>query len=236
MRGEPIIGSPLVVAKDGIEVNKQNSVSESEDYRVDGVVKAECMNNKACAANRNNSSVPTNSAKIKPLKWLPRPGIQARYIYGRPDPIMMDGTVASLNGVVASSRNRSKSPSEGWESDALRKFAADKPQLIREAGVSLSSLATTLVDRERREEDKDVSTVSSTIDEEAESWETETDRYGWEGEHMSMSSASVRGASMESERTVRGSVNSGFPEAWSPKDQGGKKRGLLWRVLSMNAR
>lgn len=217
--------------------------------------------------------------KAKTLKWLPRPEIQSRYIYATPGRLMMDGRVANLDTIISSSPLLQKSnKDDDWQPAALAEFAAKQPHMAREAGMSATSLATTFVDAHGNPiSEGDQASIRSTIEEESESkgedWETETDRYGWEEEHISMTSSQAstssqysqshqsRRASTESERTIRGgdmdtelreqleglSIGQDIrselqrrpPKDWKEqreRDNEGKKRGLLWRVLSMNAR
>ena len=189
----------------------------------------------------------------------------------------MDGRVANLDSVVAASPLMPKvRPDDDWQPAALTEFAAKQPHLARKADMSVTSLATTLADEHGRPISNNSASVGSTIEEEpeGEGWETETDRYGWEEEHMSMTSSQTSASpqfspsiissdrnSGESERTVRGpdldadlreqleglSIGQDIrselqrrpPRDWKEqreRDNEGKKRGLLWRVLSMNAR
>lgn len=191
----------------------------------------------------------------------------------------MDGRVANLDSVVAASPLMpKKSEDDDWQPEALRQFAVKQPHLASEAGMSVTSLATTLVDEHGKPILDDSASVGSIIEEESEGegWATETDRYGWEEEHKSMTSSqasissqyapsfhsqSCRRDSGESERTVRGpdmdadlreqleglSIGQDIrselarrpPRDWKEqreRDNEGKKRGLFWRVLSMNAR
>lgn len=188
----------------------------------------------------------------------------------------MDGRVANLDSVVAASPLMPKAkPDDDWQPTAFAELAAKQAHLAREAGMSVTSLATTLVDEHGRPISEDSTSVGSRIEEESEGegWETETDRYGWEEEHMSMNSSQASTSSQfspsvisgrnsgESERTVRGpdlgadlreqleglsigqdirnELQRSPPRDWKEqreRDNEGKKRGLLWRVLSMNAR
>ena len=245
----------------------------------------ERMNESAISIN-SGGSVSTTTTKPKPLKWLPRPELQSRYIYAAPGRLMMDGRVANLDTIISSStllnpQSKSKSKDD-WEPQALAEFAQKSPHLAREAGMSLTSLATTCVDEHGNPVEKDVdgTSVGSTIEEEGEG---EDDVYGWESEHLSMmssrdsasfmspSTGSGQFGDMSSFREMRrGSVDSDAvsertikaedvvrpeevgisedmrremarrpPRDWREqreRDCEGKKRGLLWRVLSMNAR
>lgn len=176
---------------------------------------------------------------------------------------MMDGRVANLDTIVNNSPLLQKKDHEDdWQPTALAGFARGDLHLAREAGMSVTSLATTLGDEHGRPISDESASVGSMIAEESEGYETEPDRYGWEEEHMSMtSSQSLRRDSGGSERTVRaGDLDADLreqleglsigqdirselvrrpPRDWKEqreRDNEGKKRGLLWRVLSMNAR
>lgn len=259
------------VSKDDDGSNSdEKSVHNGNEERIDGAAKGVCQN--ACQPcslqtekekSRKEASVcsNTNTTKTKPLKWLPRPELQSRYIYAAPGRLMMDGRVAGLDSIVAAGLGTKGKSDDYGEPEAPKDFAGKQPHLACEAGMSLSSLATTLVDKDGKEiergKEDDRNSISSAIEEESEGWETETDRYGWEEEHMSMMSSrdSMSRRSVDSdagsERTVRGgemnvgsagergAMARGPPRDWKEqreRDNEGKKRGLLWRVLSMNAR
>ncbi|KFY41019.1 hypothetical protein V494_03247 [Pseudogymnoascus sp. VKM F-4513 (FW-928)] len=173
--------------------------------------------------------------KPKPKRRIPRPSLQNQYIYARPAP--------TLNSILAAEAARSAQDVEADEVEVdWRLLAAAAAKRGRNPSVtsnetalltpsmSITSLASTLVDR--------ASVHSSTTA--AGSQAAAADRYGWE-ESLSARSSVDSGASEETARTFRGPERGGDitpPVAVQERAEKGfmGKRGLLWKVLTMNAR
>ncbi|OBT69851.1 hypothetical protein VE03_00687 [Pseudogymnoascus sp. 23342-1-I1] len=168
----------------------------------------------------------------KPRHRIHRPTLQRQYIYAHPAP--------TLNSILAAEAARPVPDVEGDEAEIdWRLLAAAATKRGRNPSVtsnetalmtpamSITSLASTLVDR--------ASVHSSTTV--AGSQVTASDRYGWE-ESLSARSSVDSGASEETARSFRtggGGDMTTPPQAVQERGFMGK-RGLLWKVLTMNAR
>ncbi|ELR08652.1 hypothetical protein VC83_03870 [Pseudogymnoascus destructans] len=178
---------------------------------------------------------PTRMAppKPKPRRRIPRPSLQNQYIYAHP--------ALTLNSILAAEAAR---PVKGAEADEaeidwrLLAAAATKrgcnPSVTSNdtalftPAMSVTSLASTLVDR---------ASVHSSITA-AGSQATSTDRYGWEESLSARSSLDLGArAGEETERGFSGGADMMAPPPAAAQERGFMgKRGLLWKVLTMNAR
>lgn len=176
---------------------------------------------------------PTRAApptpKPKPKHRIHRPTLQGQYIYAHPAP--------TLNSILAAEAARSV-PDVGADEAEIdwRLLAAAAAKRGRTPSVtsnetalmmpsmSITSLASTLVDRASVHSSTTVAGSQATAD---------PDRYGWE-ESLSARSSLDSGASEETARGFRGGDMTP-PLAVQERGFMGK-RGLLWKVLTMNAR
>ncbi|KFZ24445.1 hypothetical protein V502_01075 [Pseudogymnoascus sp. VKM F-4520 (FW-2644)] len=177
-------------------------------------------------------AVAKSEAPPKPKHRIHRPTLQGQYIYARPAP--------TLNSILAAEAARSV-PDVGADEAEIdwRLLAAAAAKRGRTPSVtsnetalmtpsmSITSLASTLVDRASVHSSTTVAGSQATAD---------PDRYGWE-ESLSARSSLDSGASEETARSFRGGDMTP-PLAVQERAERGfmGKRGLLWKVLTMNAR
>jgi len=162
----------------------------------------------------------------KPLRWLPRPQLQSQYIYAKPAPTI-DSVVAAEARQQLPPRGSSETSSStpynnlepSWKAVAARQAShSPHPIALTSPSMSLTSLASTLVDKASVHSSMTLTSADSGF----------YDRYGWEEEHHFRRSMD----SQASEQTITGlRTTLEFP----PLDDRPKK-GLLWKVLNMNAR
>ncbi|KFY91618.1 hypothetical protein V498_05382 [Pseudogymnoascus sp. VKM F-4517 (FW-2822)] len=184
---------------------------------------------------------PTRAApptpKPKPRHRIHRPTLQGQYIYAHPAP--------TLNSILADEAARALRDLEIEETEIdwrLLSAAAAKrgrtPSVtsnetaLMTPSMSITSLASTLVDR--------ASVHSSTTVAGSHVTEADADRYGWE-ESLSARSSLDSGVSEETARSFRDLGGDATPrptaEVQERTERGFMgKRGLLWKVLTMNAR
>lgn len=166
--------------------------------------------------------------KPKPRRRIPRPSLQGQYIYAHPAP--------TLNSILAAEAARPVPDVDADVDIDWRLLAAAAAKRNRTPsvtsnetalvtpGMSITSLASTLVDR--------ASVHSSTTTGASQA----ADRYGWE-ESLSARSSLDSGVSEETARSFRGGVETPPAETQERVERGFMgKRGLLWKVLTMNTR
>ena len=202
-----------------------------ETKGVDVVAKSEA----SAPAPTEPTRVAPPTPKPKPRRRIPRPSLQNQYIYAHPAP--------TLNSILAAEAARPLTAAEAEELEIdWRLVAAAASKRGRNPSVtsnetalftpamSITSLASTLVDR--------ASVHSSTTAAGSQS----ADRYGWEESLSARSSLEL--GSRASEETTRGfSLGDDMmaPPPAAAQERAHErgfmgKKGLLWKVLTMNAR
>ena len=179
---------------------------------------------------------PVPTPKPKPKRRIPRPSLQNQYIYAHPAPTL-NSILAAEAAREAARLAQATEPDEPEIDWRLLTAAAAKrgrnPSVtsnetaLLTPAMSITSLASTLVDR--------ASVHSSTTV--AGSQVAASDRYGWE-ESLSARSSVDSGASEETARSFRGGDATPTAAAQESSQERGLmgKRGLLWKVLTMNTR
>ncbi len=180
---------------------------------------------------------PTRAApptpKPKSRRRIPRPSLQNQYIYAHPAP--------TLNSILAAEAVAAEAEEAEIDWRLLAAAAAKRGRnpsvtsnetALFTPAMSITSLASTLVDR--------ASVHSSTTA--AGSQAASADRYGWEESLSARSSLDLGSrASEETTRDYRGGADMMAPPPAAPQERAQErgfmgKRGLLWKVLTMNAR
>ena len=194
-----------------------------ETEGVDAVAKSHDQTDMTVEKQRQSQEIPN----LKLKQNIRRPALprQAQYVYAYPAP-SLDTVVAEM----ARSHPISDSESEEVDWKLLTAAAARRPRTpsvtsndtaLLTPAMSTTSVASTLLSRETVHSSTTITTAT-----------TRGDQYGWE-EELTARTSVESGASEETAKSLRGVLTA--PIVAPDKGFLGKK-GLLWKVLTMNTK